>query len=101
MRRPRVDGAALALLTVVTCAHAQEPAPVGATGASCAAEPDDAKRLACYDAVFRAAHPAPAEPVAASAPTPAALPATASGDLAPIQHSANGTLSAGEVLNRF
>jgi phospholipase A1 len=105
MKRPLVDGAAIALLAAMTCAHAQEPAPVGASGASCADEPDDAKRLACYDAVFRAAHPVAGAPASPSAIAPAAAssapPARAAGEMPPISPGGNGTLSAAEVMNRF
>ena len=101
MRRPRIEAAAVVLLAVSTCAHAQEPAPVGATGSSCAAEPDDGKRLACYDAVFRAAHPLPEASSAPSAPVPAAPQARVDEAVPPLHHAPDGTLSAGEVESRF
>jgi phospholipase A1 len=104
----------------MACAHAQdpareppqEPAPVGATGASCAAEPDDAKRLACYDAVFRRAQAAGVQATApASAPATSAAPvepatpreaACARDEGAPpLRPAGAGGLSAGEVMNRF
>jgi len=109
MGRPRVEGAAIALLAVLAGAHAQEAMPVGASGANCAAEPDDAKRLACYDAVFRKTQPV-AEPSAAAsapglAPAPAAppLPPAHPTDVEPppLRPTNEGGLSAGEVANRF
>jgi len=103
MIRPRVDGAAIALLTMVACAHAQEPAPVGANGTSCAAESDDAKRLACYDAVFRGSQAQPAAPAAAPAPAavPSAQPAPErAAKEEPLRPTPNG-LPAAEVESRF
>jgi phospholipase A1 len=108
MRRPRaVDAAAVALLTTMSGAHAQETGPVGAGGASCAAEPDDARRLACYDAVFRRNLEAPAAaalaPESASSAPPATSSATrtARGGLPPLRAAQDGSLPAGEVANRF
>jgi phospholipase A1 len=93
-------GAAIGLFALWMCAQAQEPQPVGATGAGCAAEVDDAKRLACYDAVFRHASPASG---AASSPQ-AVAPAVATrepGETPTPPPVAAGGLSAAEVTNRF
>jgi phospholipase A1 len=91
---------------------AQPPVPLGTPGASCAAEPDDAKRLACYDAVFRRAQAAGAQ-AAASTPEPStpSLPAKTTPPVAaasapdegatPQRPVAESGLSAAEVTNRF
>ena len=109
MKRPRaVDAAAIGLLAAFTGVHAQAPAPVGASGASCAAETDDAKRLACYDAVFRKTQAAPAAPAAglapaASSPPSSEPPATHAAAMKPppLRPAGDGSLSAAEVSNRF
>jgi phospholipase A1 len=101
MSRRRLEVAATALLLGMTGVHAQQAQPVGADGAACANEADDAKRLACYDAVFRRAQAAPAPAAGAASTSAGAVVAGGTAEAASLHHEPDGGLSAAEVANRF
>jgi phospholipase A1 len=66
------------------------PAAWGQDGTRCAAEPDPAKRLACYDRLFR---PDPDATAAPPPPAPASAPATTSAAAPPLPASSGSIMS--------
>lgn len=80
----------------MTALAAAAPAAWTQNGPACAAEPDDQRRLACYDALFRV--PTAAAPD--SAPAPDALPALGEPDAATTAAPAGG-MGSSSTMSRF